>query len=203
MAKENNITKIYEALLNRIDNVCSKTEIVSIIKEFNKKFKTHIEYNSAIKYLSRHDYIRRIFLSFYYINSIDERKRKFCKFEDRELLFLVLNKLNVNWYVGLSSALYESGKVWQVPIVINIINNKFSGKRKILGLNVRFFKTKERLIFAIKSVKTKNNIKYSYSVPAKTYLDIIYFRVADKFIKDRDIKKYIKRFPKWIEKKLT
>ena len=203
MAKNTNIAKIYEALTNRLNKVCNKDGVVLIIKEFNKKFKTKIEPNNAVKYLSRHSYIKRIFLSFYYINSIEERKRKYCKFEDRELLFLVLDKLKLKWYLGLSSALYESGKTWQPPVVISIVNNRLSGKRKILGLKIRFFKTKEKLIFAIKSAKTKNNISYFYSVPAKSYLDMIYFRITDKPIKDKEIKKYIKRFPKWVEKKLT
>lgn len=203
MAKSNNITKIYEALLNRLDKVCSKEEIFLIINEFNKKFKGKIKTDTGIKYLSRHGYIKRIFLSFYYINSVDERKRKYCSFEDRELLFLVLNKLKLKWYLGLSSALYESGKTWQSPAIINIINNKFSGKRKALKLNIRFFKTKEKLIFAVKSAKTKNNVRYFYSVPAKTYLDTVYFRTINKSIREKDIEKYIKKFPKWVEKKLT
>jgi len=202
MAKENNITKIYEALLNRVEKICNKDEIVKIINEFNKRFKTKIEIKNAIKYLSRHGYIKRIFLSFYYINSIDEKKRKYCKFEDKDILFSVLNKLGVKWYLGLSSALYESGNIWQIPIVINIINNKFSGKRKILGFYIRFFKIKNKLIFALRLKKTKNNTNYYYSIPAKTYLDMVYFRINDKLIKDNDIKKYIKKFPKWIEKKL-
>ena len=95
MAKNTNIAKIYEALTNRLNKVCNKDGVVLIIKEFNKKFKTKIEPNNAVKYLSRHSYIKRIFLSFYYINSIEERKRKYCKFEDRELLFLVLDKLKL------------------------------------------------------------------------------------------------------------
>ena len=199
---KNNITKIYEALLNRVEKICNKDEIVKIINEFNKRFKTKIEIKNAIKYLSRHGYIKRIFLSFYYINSIDEKKRKYCKFEDKDILFSVLNKLGVKWYLGLSSALYESGNIWQIPIVINIINNKFSGKRKILGFYIRFFKIKNKLIFALRLKKTKNNTNYYYSIPAKTYLDMVYFRINDKLIKDNDIKKYIKKFPKWIEKKL-
>jgi len=133
MIRENNIAKIYEAMLNRIGRIVEKSEINKIIKEFNKIFKKKVDLNSAIKYLSRHNYIKRIFLGFYYVNSIEERKRGYCRLEDRELLFLVLNKLNIKWYLGLSSGLYESGKVWQTPVIINIINNKFSGKRKILG----------------------------------------------------------------------
>ena len=201
MPKENNITKIYEALLNRTGKICGKLEIERIIKEYNKKFNLRVIANGAIKYLSRHNYIKRIFMSYYYVNSVDERKRKYCKLEDRELLFLVLKRLNIKWYLGLSSALYESGNAWQVPVVINIINDNFSGKKKILGLNVRFYKLKEKLIFAVKRSKTKNNVEYFYSIPSKTYIDIVYLRVSDKLFKDKDTNKYIKYFPKWVEKR--
>src|SRR3989338_9191289 len=170
MTKQNNISQIYEALINRVGKIVKKEEIERIIIEFNKSFRESLDAESIIKYLSRHNYIKRIFLSFYYINLADERKRKYCKFEDRELLFLVLNKLNIKWYLGLSSALYESGKVWQAPAIVNIINNKFSGKRKILGFDVKFYKMKDNLFFAIESQKTKNNIEYFYSEPSKTYI---------------------------------
>ena len=87
MANGENITRIYEAILNRVNKICDKSEIVLIIKEYNKKFNSKVNIGGAIKYLSRHDYIKRIFLSFYYINSLDERKRGYCKYEDKELLF--------------------------------------------------------------------------------------------------------------------
>ena len=141
-------------------------------------------------------------MGFYYVNSVDERKRRYCKFGDKELLFSVLNKLNIKWYLGLSSALYELGKVWQTPVIVNIINNKFSGKRKILGLNVKFHKIKENLIFALKKGKTKHDIKYFYSELPKTYIDIVYFRISDKLVKEGNVERYLKRFPKWVEKKL-
>ena len=202
MVKLNNTSKIYEALINRADKAIKKEEIEKIIKEFNKNFKENLNTERVVKYLSRHNYLKRIFLGFYYLNSVDERKRRYCKFEDRELLFLVLNKLNIKWYLGLSSALYESGEAWQAPVIINIINNKFSGKRKILGLNVKFYKIKDNLIFAIKNGKTKNDIEYFYSEISKTYIDIVYFRISNKLVKDKNTKKYIKMFPKWVEKKL-
>ncbi len=202
MVKGNNINRIYEAMLNRVGKIVEKSDIDKIIKEFNKIFKQNIKTESAIKYLSRHNYTKRIFLSFYYVNSVDERKRGYCKFEDRELLFLVLNKIDLKWYLGLSSALYESGKAWQVPVIINIINNKFSGKRKILGINVKFYKVKDNLIFAFRTERTKNKVKYFYSEPSKTYIDIVYLRDSDKLIKKENTEKYLKKFPKWVEKKL-
>lgn len=202
MNKENNISKIYEALINRKSKVVKKEEVGKIIKEFNKNFKKNLNFGQSIKYLSRHKYIKRIFLSFYYINSIDERKRRYCELKDKELFFLVLNKLDIKWYVGLSSALYELGETWQTPVIIHIINNKFSGKRKILGLNVRFYKIKENLIFALKKEKTKNNIEYSYSDLSKTHLDIVYFKMSEKIVTGKNTRKYLKKFPRWLEKKL-
>ena len=201
MANGENITRIYEAILNRVNKICDKSEIELIIKEYNKKFNSQVDIERAIKYLSRHNYIKRIFLSFYYINSLDERKRGYRKYEDKELLFLVLNKLNLKWYLGLSSALYESGETWQIPLVISIINNKFSGKRKIMGFKVRFYKIKEKLIIGTKKNITKNNVEYTYSTLAKTYIDLVYFRISDKLTREKDTEKYLKYFPKWIEKR--
>ncbi len=201
MANKGSITKIYEAILNRVSKICNKSEIEFIIKEYNKRFNSKVSIERAIKYLSRHSYIKRIFLSFYYINSLDERKRGYCKYEDKELLFLVLNKINLKWYLGLSSALYESGKTWQIPIVISIVNNKFSGKKRVMNLKVRFYKIKEKLIIGTKKNTTKNKIVYAYSIPVKTYMDLVYFRLSDKLIKEKNSKKYLKYFPKWVEKK--
>ena len=64
MAKENNLKKIYEALLNR-NKINEKSQIAGLIKQYNKKFRTKINIENTIKYLSRHNYIKRIFLNFY------------------------------------------------------------------------------------------------------------------------------------------
>ena len=99
---------IFEALLNR-GKIFSGTEIIKLAKEYEEKF--GIKSNKdLLKYLSRHRYIRRIFAGVYYINSFDERARNFCEFEDKEILFAVLNKLRIKWYVGLGYSLYLQGK---------------------------------------------------------------------------------------------
>ncbi len=201
MIQKNNINKIHEALFNRAGKVFNKVEVNSLIKEYNKKFHTKVDIENTVKYLSRHDYIKRIFLGYYYVNSLEERKRRYCKYEDKELLFTILNKSNIKWYLGLSSALYESGESWQFPVIISIINDKISGKRNILSLNVRFYKIKHDLFFGIQRGKTKNKIEYFYSNPSKTYLDFVYLRRSDKLIKNKETKKYLKYFPKWVEKK--
>lgn len=193
------ILTIYEALLNRKEKICHKSNIVEILKEYNKSI-GKINSDNAIKYLSRHKYIKRIILNYYYVNSLDEKERNFCKYEYREILFIILNKLKIKWYFGLNSALYLLGKTWQTPNTITIINNKISGRKIILGLRVRFIKIKESLIFGLKEEKTKNNIPYAYSNLAKTYLDLAYLRETDKLVSEKETKNYLKKYPKWLSK---
>lgn len=189
---------VFEKLLNSKRKMMNKKEILAIIKEYNLSFGYTLSNENTIKYLSRHNYIKRIFLEYYYINSFDERNGNARNYEDKELLFLVLNELKIKWYAGLDYALYLSGATWQLPNTINILNNKFSGTKKIAGLKVRFCKIKENLFFGVKSSKTKNQVNYSYSLPAKTYLDMIYLRFSDKLIRTKETQKYIKRYPKWV-----
>lgn len=210
--RKKNASIIYEALLNRTEgekagaNIVEKAKVEGITKEFNRKFKGKVDYKEIIKYLSRHNYTKRIFMRFYYVNSIDERKRRYCRFQDRELLFLVLNRLKIKWYLGSSSAFYESGEAWQAPNIISIVNNKFSGKRKILGMIVKFYKLKSGLIFAFKKEKTKNKVEYFYSDNLKTHIDRAYLRINDGLFNtkggnEQKLKEYLKRFPKWVGKR--
>ncbi len=193
------INKIYEALLNRKEKVCSKSEILAIIDEYNHTF-GKINLNNALKYLSRHHYIKRIILQYYYINSLDEKKRHFCKYEDKELLFLVLHKLKVKWYIGLHYALYLLGKRWQGQNTLTIINNKLRGNKSVFGLKVRFLKVKWQFMIGINKDETKNNVTYFYSNLAKTYLDLVYFKESQKLIRTKNTSKYLKIYPKWLQK---
>ncbi len=193
------IIAIYESILNRKEKICHKSEIIEIIKEYSESIEK-INLENAIWYLSRHKYIKRIILNFYYINSLDERKRAFCNYEDKELLFIALNKAEINWYLGLNSALYQLGKIWQIPNTLTIINNKISGKKKILEIEVRFIKIKENLIFGLKEKKTKNNTVYFYSDLAKTSIDFAYLRKSNNIINLKETKNYIQKYPKWIRK---
>ena len=165
-----------EALINRKEKICSKSEILEIIEEYKSRFKHRISAENMLKYLSRHNYLKKIFHSYYYINSVDEQKRHYCYLEDKELLFSVLNALKTNWYVGLNSAKYLSSANWQVPRVLHIVNTKFSGRRRILSLKVSFSKIKPDLFFGLKQSVTKNKIPFKYSTAKKTAQDIIYLR---------------------------
>ncbi|MBI2629770.1 hypothetical protein HYW76_01585 [Candidatus Pacearchaeota archaeon] len=192
------LKSVYSALLNRGEKVMKRKEIVKLIEDYKKIKK--INTANALWYLSRQRYIKRIFLDYYYINSIEEREQKFCKYLDKELLFLVLNKINLKWYLGLTSARYSLGEIWQTPNMIIIINNKFSGNRVITDFKTRFIKLKESLIFALIKGKTDKGIEYYYSDKEKTELDEIYLSKKGRVAKDKRTKTYLKRYPKWLQK---
>lgn len=193
------IKTIYLGLLNRKSKIIKKEEIIKLIEEYNKNFKK-VSIKNALWYLSRQNYIKRIFLDYYYINSFEEKARKICNLQDNELLFEVLNKEKIKWYLGLNSALYEIGQTWQTQNMQTIINNRISGKKKIVGKNVMFIKIKENLVLGLLKNKTKNNVIYFYSDQEKTRLDFAYLKKINNLIKNNKTKQYIKKYPKWLQK---
>ncbi len=192
---------IYIAILTRTEKISHKSDILKVIKEYNESIKK-VDIENAFWYLSRHGYITRIFLDYYYINSIEERELGYKKgYGDKELIYLVLNKVKWKWYLGLTSALYESGEILQVPNKVTIINDRISKKMKILGIDIKFIKMKKSLFFGLVSKITNNKIKYFYSDLAKTDLDFIYLRRHDKINnKTKKTEEYLKKYPKWLKK---
>jgi hypothetical protein len=192
-------TTIYEALINR-GKIQSRKEILNIIREYKKRFNITIS-KEPLKYLSRHNYIRRIFGGFYYINSFDERLRGFCEFQDQEVVFATLNKMNLKWYVGLTSAIYLEGKIWQTPNRLLIVNTKFSGLKNVFGLQVKFYKSKESLFEGLKQKTTKKGISFFYSDLSKSYIDMVYFKTTKKLTKLNKTKEYLNNYPEWVGKR--
>ena len=193
------LKSIYSALLNRGEKIMKKKEIVKLIEDYDNNI-GKVSITNALWYLSRQNYIKRIFLDYYYINSIEERELKFCKYMDKELLFLVLDKLEVKWYLGLTSARYNRGEIWQTPNMLIVINNRFSGMRIIAGLRVKFIKIKKNLIFGLVKEKTDKKIKYYYSDKEKTDLDNIYLSRTGKIATNKKTMIYIQKYPKWLQK---
>ncbi|HLC53461.1 MAG TPA: hypothetical protein VJK03_02865 [Candidatus Nanoarchaeia archaeon] len=197
------LNTVYQAILARCEKISHKEDIMKIIKEYNDSIKK-VNMKNALWYFSRHGYITRIFLDYYYINSIEERELGYQQeYESREILFIVLNKAKWKWYIGLTSALYESREIWQVPNTLTIINDRITRKKRILGMDVKFIKMKKKLFFGLISKRTKKNVKYFYSEPAKTELDFIYLRRYDKI--DNKTKKtieYARMYPKWLQKSI-
>jgi hypothetical protein len=94
-----------------------------------------------------------------------------------EMVYTILNKLNIKWYLGLYSALERNNIVWQGVVNPIIVNSEFSGEKKILGVRYKFYKMKSDK-FDLGRIKkiTKNRITFYYSDPEKTYIDFIYFK---------------------------
>ncbi len=187
---------LVEALLNR-NKIQTREEILGLVEEYKEKFKIKLNKN-IIKYLSRHNYIRRIFKGHYYINSFDERTRGFSILKDYEVIFTVLNKMDLKWYAGMGYSLYLQGKTWQTPNQISIVNTRFSGTKRIFGLKTRFFKLNKNLFFGLKDKKTSSGISFLLSDSAKTYIDMVYFKQTKKLTKVKNTQKYLKRYPKWV-----
>ena len=153
----------------------SKEKIIKTIRDYQKIYKRKVNLISLWTYLRKNNYIKRILKDYYYIYSLEERHNHYCEFSEEELIFLVLEKLKIKWYLGLENALKENKISWQALNVTIIINNKFSGIKKLGNSKFKFIKTKPSLFFGLIKKKTNNKVVYYYSDLEKTYLDFLYF----------------------------
>ncbi len=174
--RNKNSKKIIDRLRLKNERVFSKEEIFEIVREYEKIYKKKVNLISLWTYLRKDNYIKRILGDYYYVYSLEERYNKYCKLSEEELVFLVLEKMNVKWYLGFESALKKNKISWQALNVITIINNHFSGIKKLGNSKFKFIKTKDkRFSFGLIEEKTNNQVKYLYSDLEKTYLDFLHF----------------------------
>ena len=204
-------TKIVSKLRLRKEKILSKEEIIGIIMQYGKIYKRRVNLNSLWTYLRKSNYIKRVLKDYYYIYSLEERYNHYCEFSEEELIFLVLEKMKIKWYLGLESALKANRISWQVFNIVIIINNKFSGYKTLGNSKFKFIKTKDkRFDFGLVEKRTNNNVRYLYSDLEKTYLDFIYFssyagKNIDSITKSIDFKvekgklnRYAKKYSKKI-----
>jgi len=167
---------IIEKLRSKREKILSKEEIIKTIKEYGKIYKIKLNIISMWTYLRKDNYIKRILRDYYYVYSLEERYNHYCNFSEEELVFLILKKMKLKWYLGLESALKENKITWQSLNVIIIVNNHFSGIKKFGNSKFKFIKTKEeRLNFGLIKIETNNKVTYYFSDLEKTYLDFLYF----------------------------
>ena len=167
---------IIEKLRSKREKILSKEEIIKTIKEYGKIYKIKLNIISMWTYLRKDNYIKRILRDYYYVYSLEERYNHYCNFSEEELVFLILEKMKLKWYLGLESALKENKITWQSLNVIIIVNNHFSGIKKFGNSKFKFIKTKEeRLNFGLIKIETNNKVTYYFSDLEKTYLDFLYF----------------------------
>ena len=205
--------KIIEKLRFQKENIISKEDIFHTLEEYQRIYKKKINILSIWTSIRKSKYIRRILNDYYYIYSLEERHHQYCKYSEEELIFLVLEKMNMLWYLGLERSLREHNVSWQTLNSIPIINTRFSGIKKLGSSRFKFIKTKEkRCRFGLLHKKTRNGVKYFYADLEKTYLDFLYFhsyqgkninaiqKQLDFKIKMRIVKKYSKHYSEKVQK---
>ena len=206
--------KISRTIINKLrskkERILSKEEIIKTIEDYQKIYKIKLNLISLWTYLRKDNYIKRILGDYYYIYSLEERYNHYCNLSEEELIFLVLEKMRLKWYLGLESALKENKIIWQALNVIIIVNNHFSGIKKLGNSKFKFIKTREkRFNFGLIDAETNNKVTYFYSDLEKTYIDFLYFykgkdiktmkKNLDFNVRKDKLKKYAKNYSKKIQ----
>ena len=167
---------IIDKLRFQKEKIISKEEIIKTMEDYQKIYKIKVNMISIWTYLRKDSYIKRILGDYYYVFSLEERHNHYCNFSEEELVFFVLEKMRVRWYLGLETALKENKITWQALNVVIIVNNNLSGIKKLGNSEFKFIKTKEeRFNFGLIKKETNNKVSYFYSDLEKTYLDFLYF----------------------------
>lgn len=163
--------------------------------------------NIVVK-LRKNKEILYAFKGYYYLLSPKEKEGYYTEYTTSEMVYAILNKLNIKWYLGLYSALERNNIIWQGIVNPVIVNSELSGKKQILGVKYQFHKMKREL-FDFGRVKeiTKNRIIFYYSGPEKTYIDFIYFNKnppSELFNvkKNEKTRLYLKNYSKNFKKKV-
>lgn len=186
------------------DKLVSKKQL---IKTFRDVLQDKYSENIIINLRKRKD-ILYVFKGYYYIKNAKEKSGSYLEYSTNEMIYSVLNKLNIKWYLGLHSALEKNDIVWQGVVNPVIINSDISGEKKILGVKYQFHKMKRELFdFGYIKKVTKNRITFYYSDPEKTYIDFVYFNKKppselSKFKKNEKTKTYLKNYSKTFKKEV-
>ncbi|GEM_PF-1076959 len=192
-------------ICNKLDTIngqfIHKSMLYNIVKEFlpsNKSLK------NTIRNLKNNNKIKYLFQDYFYILSSDEQIKKYYRYSPKEMVFVILNKLKIKWYLGLYSALQihnlrsQEDLFHQVPKTTLIINSKFSRKINILNEPI-IFKKQKQISCGINKSTTNNRITFYYSDLERTHIDyIFYFKKSNLNPKKLDLtklKKHLKSFP--------
>ena len=149
-----------------------------------------------------------IFKGYYYVLDSKEKEGSYTDYSTNEMVYAILNKLNIKWYLGLYSALERNNIIWQGVVNPIILNSNLSGEKKILEIKYQFHKIKrEFLDFGHIKITTKNRITFYYSDPEKTYIDFMYLHkhppVELSNVKNNEkLRSYLKKYSKNFKKKV-
>lgn len=195
--------------------------IRNILESFNEKLVSKKQLTKAFRDVLQGNYSENIIVNlrrnrdiiyvskgYYYLLNPKEKKGAYTEYSTNEMVYAILNKLNVKWYLGLYSALERNNIVWQGVVNPIIVNSELSGEKKILGVKYKFYKMKrDKLDFGYIRKITKNRITFYYSDPEKTYIDFIYFNKnppseLSNFKKNEKLRLYLKNYSKNFKKRV-
>ena len=149
-----------------------------------------------------------VFKGYYYVLNSNEKEGSYTHYSTNEMVYAILNKTNIKWYLGLYSALERNNIIWQGVVNPIIVNSRLSGEKKILGVKYQFHKMRREFFdFGYSKKITKNRITFYYSDPEKTYIDFVYFNKnppselsASK--NNEKLRSYLKNYSKNFKKKV-
>ncbi|MFT4249782.1 MAG: type IV toxin-antitoxin system AbiEi family antitoxin domain-containing protein [Candidatus Woesearchaeota archaeon] len=154
----------------------NKTRIISRDK-LEVLFQDKAYPKRIIYQLRKQGWVTYILNGYYYICDTEEHRFDFTNYTALEMTSVVLNKLKIDWYLGLTTALERNNVVWQGHNTIVILNNKLSRTRTVQGTKIEFRKLKKKLFgFGINKIKTKNQLTMFYSNTEKTFMDFVYYK---------------------------
>lgn len=180
------------------------------VKTACKKFRAN--YVNTINFMISYGYFVRILRGLYYVKTIEEFKLK-KSVDPYKIISLGLNRLGLDWYFGLYTALRLNGLTHEFFRTIFVINDEIYRPKEIeiAGEKVKFLKLKSKLLSL--GVVDRNGIRFSDA--EKTLLDFAYvFRYRglpeekiisticeyERNLERRKIKAYLRLYPKSVEK---
>lgn len=142
-----------------------KSEVSKICKLFNSNP------DATINFMISYGYFIRVLRGLYYVKTLEEFTLKKAV-DVYKTLFLGLNKLNVNWYFGLYTALRLNGLTHEFSGTIFVVNDKIYRAKeiKVAGEKVKFIKLAPRLV----NFGVVNSEEKRFSDVDKTILDLVY-----------------------------
>ena len=180
-------------------------------KQLEKAFRDVLQdkySETVIVNLRKNKDILYIFKGYYYVLNSKEKEGSYTEYSTNEMVYAILNKLNIKWYLGLHSALEKNNIIWQGVVNPIILNSNLSGEKKILDIKYQFHKVKKELLdFGHSKKITKNRITFYYSDPEKTYIDFFYFnkKIPSELsaVKNNEkLRLYLKNYSKNFKKKV-
>lgn len=194
-------------LLSRFGGgVITREEVRRVCRRFGAN------YVNTVNFMISYGYFIRILRGLYYVKTIEEFKLK-KSVDPYKVISLGLNRLGLNWYFGLYTALRLNGLTHEFFRTIFVVNDAVYRPKEIeiAGEKVKFLKLKNRLLSL--GVVDRNGIRFSDV--EKTLLDFIYvFRYRsfpeEKIISTiceygrnldrRKLRLYLRLYPKSVER---